>query len=324
MKKVSFIMILALMILSSCKTENSKKIVEEASLRFDWFTSMTFSGEVWAHKEFAKKHGLNLKIESGSETTDPIKLVLSGANDFGCVSVDKFLIANEKGADLVAIGVINQLSPTVFLSKKDKNILTPQEWKGKKVGVLPGGATTYVYESLKMKEGLSSKDYEETIIPFDLVTFIADKYDVRPAFIYDEPLYLESKGIEYNLIEPKNFGINYVGRVYFAKREFVEKNDKIVQKFVNALADGWNNSIKNPSKAIEILKEFEPKTNVKRDLAALNRGIPYFVDADGNCLTFNYKYWDETVNELIKLKILKKTDYKYSINDSFINKYYNK
>ena len=131
MKKTIILVLLTGIIFCGCQEKKEKL---QASLRFDWFTSMTFSGEVWGAGESADKYGITIKLEPGSETTDPIKLVLSGANDFGCISLDKLLAANEKGAQLVAIGVINQLSPTVFIAK---NIKTPKDWIGKKVGCFP-------------------------------------------------------------------------------------------------------------------------------------------------------------------------------------------
>lgn len=306
---------------TSCNTTAPPK-TQSTSLRFDWFTSMTFSGEVWGFQEFAKKNNLELKLEPGSESTDPIKLVIAGTNDFGCISVEKFLSANEKGADLVAIGVINQISPTVFVSKKEKNITTPKDWVGKRVGILPGGATEYVYRSLLRKEGITASQFTEVTVPFDLGTFVADNYDVRPAFVYDEPVFLESKNIAYNLIEPKNYGVNYVGRVYFAKRDFVKANPELVQKFINTMAEGWNTSLAKPEEAIANLKKFEPKTDTTRDLASLIKAKPYYADTNGKTLTFNYEFWDATVNELSELGILKNKNYRDSIDESFVKNYY--
>jgi NitT/TauT family transport system substrate-binding protein len=283
---------------------------------------MSFAGEVVGLRDFAQKRGLNLTLEPGSESTDPIKLVISGSNEFGCVSVDKFLVANEKGADLVAIGVINQLSPTVFVSKKEKNINTPKDWIGKRVGLLPGGSTEYIYRSLLKKEGISPSQFKEITVPFDLSTFIADSYDVRPAFIYDEPIALDSQNIPYTLIEPKDYGVTFVGRVYFAKRDYVKNNPELVQSFINTMADGWASAVQNPEAAINELKEFEPKTDMSRDLKSLIKAKPYFVDTANKVLTFDYPKWDATVAELLDLGILRSRDYKNSIDDSFISKYY--
>lgn len=320
MKKLKIISILfGLSLLSvGCGSAPQKS----TSLRFDWFTSMTFAGEVVGYKDFAKKNNLELKLEPGSVATDPIKLVLGDANDFGCISVEKFLLANEKGADLVAIGVINQLSPTVFVSKKEKNIKKPQDWIGKRVGLLPGGATEYVYRSLLRKEKIALSQFTELTVPFELGTFVTDQYDVRPAFIYDEPVYLESQSIPFDMIEPKDYGVNYVGRVYFAKRDFIAKNPQVVQAFISTMADGWSASMQNPDSAIAKLKDFEPKTDTERDLKSLIKAKPYYLDQSGRVLTFNYANWDATVDELSGLGILKDKNYRNQIDDSFITKYY--
>lgn len=47
-------------------------------------------------------------MQEGSYDIDPIKLVLAGQADFGVVGADKVLAANDKGADLVIVGVIDQ------------------------------------------------------------------------------------------------------------------------------------------------------------------------------------------------------------------------
>lgn len=327
MKKLLLFTITVCLLLTSCnlftKKKNKSDIIN-TSVVFDWYTSMTFTGEVVASKSFAKENNLNIELMPGSETTDPIKLVLAGQSDFGCISSEKLLLANEKGANLVAIGVINQLSPTVFLSKKDKNIKNPSDWKGKIVGVLPGGATEYVYRSLLKKSNLTNKDLKEVTIPFDLATFIANKYDIRPAFVYDEPVFLESQKIDYNIIEPKNYDVNYVGRVYFTKRETIKSNPDKVQAFINAVSKGWDYSFSNKDSALAILKSFEPKTDIIRDLSSLNKAESYYKDKNGHYLTFNYKFWDETVAELLSLGIIKNSDYRSSVNDTFINKYYTK
>jgi ABC-type nitrate/sulfonate/bicarbonate transport system substrate-binding protein len=316
MKKTIILVLLTGIIFCGCQEKKEKL---QASLRFDWFTSMTFSGEVWGAGESADKYGITIKLEPGSETTDPIKLVLSGANDFGCISLDRLLAANEKGAQLVAIGVINQLSPTVFIAKKVKNIKTPKDWIGKKVGVLPGGATEYVYRSLLQNQGLQSSQFKEVTVPFDLGTFIADQYDVRPAFIYDEPISMDQQKIAYDLIEPKNYGVKYVGRVYFARKDFITAHPDVAQAFINAMEDGWRSSLANPVKAISLLKKFEPKTDTVRELMSLKKALPYFYDQQNKVLTFNRKEWDGTVADLIKLGAIKKADLKDVINDTYIN-----
>ena len=305
-----------------CQSPDTGSGQMKASLRFDWFTSMTFSGEVLGADLGGQKYHIDIRLEPGSETTDPVKLVLSGANDFGCISVDKFLVANEKGANLVALGVINQLSPAVFVSRKSANIRSPKDWAGKKVGVLPGGATTYVYRSLLNRLSLNPANFHEITVPFDLGTFAAGQYDVRPAFIYDEPVSLQLQGIPCTVIEPKDYGVRYVGRVYFAKRDLVQSQPKLVQAFVSAMADGWSRALANPVAAVHQLRVFEPSTDTVRALISLKKAVPYFYDRNRRVLTFNRPEWQGTIKDLKLLGVIKNTNFTGEFNETFITQYY--
>ena len=316
--------VIILLLIAGCtqnpKQEGSKKF--QASLRFGWFTSLSFSGEVTGMKEFSSKYNLDLKCEPGSETTDPIKLVLAGSNTFGVIAADKILAANEKGADLIIIGCVDYPLPGAFVSKKERHITKPKDWEGKRVGVFPGGSTDYLYRVFIKRVGVDASKITEIPIPFDLKPFINDQIDVQPVFVFDETVTLEQKGIEYDIIEPKNYGIVFPGRCYFCKRSIVEKQPEMVQAFINTMADGWNEALKNPENAIKNLKEFAPEIDEKRELLSLMKGIPYFKGYNNKPLTSNITDWEVMVTDLKSLKIIKNINLDKTLNFSFINKYY--
>lgn len=303
---------------NSIQTEKITKV----SLRQEWFPNANYAGELFAAYETGKKYGLDIKLEAGSDQIDPIKLVLSGQNDFGIVSADRILTANESGADLVVIGVANLNSPTCFISKAEKNIVKPSDFENHTVGILTGTNTELIYKILKNKSGLNNSKIKEVEIPFDLATFIAGQYDVRPAFVYDEPVSLELQGIKYNLIKPEDFGVDFLGTVYFTKRGTVEEKPEIVQAFVNALADGWKEAAQNPQKAINYLKQYDSSIDEKREIISLNKALPYFKDSSGRFLTSDLAKWTAMVDSLKELQVLKTVDLSKSINTSFIDKYY--
>src|SRR5437764_163591 len=106
--------------LFSCTSNNISK-TENVSFREEWFPSACFSGDMMAVNETGKEYNVNIKVEPGSEDVDPVKLVLAGTNDFGVAGGDRILTANNTGADLVILGVINYKSPTCFIALKSKN-----------------------------------------------------------------------------------------------------------------------------------------------------------------------------------------------------------
>ena len=78
------------------------------------------------------------------------------------------------------------------------------------------------------------------------------------------------------MIEPRKFGVVFPGRVYFAKREFVEKNRELVQLFINTVIEGWTKSFKDPDNAAKELKAYDKSIDEKRERTSFNKGIPYF------------------------------------------------
>ncbi len=70
------------------------------------------------------------------------------------------------------------------------------------------------------------------------------------------------QGISYNLIRPEEFGVNFVGTVYFTTKDIVKEKPQLVQSFVNALIGGWDRASKDQKKAIQYLKQFDGNIDV--------------------------------------------------------------
>lgn len=324
---------LSLLIASaSCQSSCGKNggtgvtVAKRVMLRQEWFPNSNYAGALFASEEFGKAHNIDLVVEPGSDQVDPVQLVIQGHDTFGDASADKVLAANEKGANLVIIGVVSYNSPTVFLAKQERGIRTPKDFEGKTVGVLTGTNTEYVYRTLVHKLGLDKKKIKEVEAPFDLNSFItADAYDVRPAFIYDEPVSLDLQNIKYTLIEPKNYGVSFIGTVYFARRETIDSEPEMVQNFVSAVADGWTAALRYPDAAIALLKKYDGNIDEKRELMSLKKGMPYFQGKDNKILWADEDDWHEMVKSLTALGVLKQNfDYAKSIHTAFLQAYYTK
>jgi NitT/TauT family transport system substrate-binding protein len=323
-QKICGIVCIVLLIIISCsekkKPDDGK--VEQIKLQQEWFPNSNYAGAVFAKYEFAKRYGIDIEILPGSDLIDPIKVVLSGDKIIGDASADRVLMANEKGADLVVIGVVNINSPTCFVSKKEKNITTPFDFVNKKVGILTGTNTELIYYALMNNLRIDRKKITEVEIPFDLQTFIINAYDVRPAFIYDEPVSLDLKNIKYNIIEPKNYGIKFLGTVYFTKRENIYKYPELIQSFINAIADGWKASLKYPETAISYVKKFDESIDSNRELLSLKKGKEYYQGKDDKILFADSEDWGGMGGIMKKMKLIDTLNIMHCLDNSFLNNYY--
>lgn len=316
-------LVLSIVVCFQCnreKTTGNKKL--SATLKLNWIYTGSFAGEVLGMKEYSAKNALDLNIQPGGQGLDPIKLV--GENEFGTAAADEILSANDKGANLVIIGVINYNTPACFISKAETNITKPQDLIGKKVGLLPFGSTGLVYKSLLKKNKIDESKITEITVSPDLKVFLTtNNHDVQPAFIYDETVSLDEQGIKYNVLVPKDWGVIFKGPCYFTKRSTVEKNPELAQAFINTMADGWNDAIANPEKAIQALKEVAPDINYARELKVLQKGIDFFKGYDNKPLTSDFDSWSEMVNELKEVGVIKgEVELSRLLNFSFINNYY--
>lgn len=294
----------------------------EVTLRQEWFPNSNYAGALAGAREFARDHKIRLKVLPGSDTVDPIKTVLAGAEMFGDAGADKVLLANSKGADLVVIGVLNPVSPTCFVTKERSGIRVPKDFEGRKVGVLAGTATEYVYKTLVKRAGVDTTKVREVDAPFELTTFIAtDAYDVRPAFIYDEPVTLDEKGIRYRIIDPRSYGVEFLGTVYFTRRETIQKHPELVRAFIFTVADGWRLAATYPERAIVYLKEYDPQISEKRELAALKKSLDYFKGDDKKMLYASLDRWQEMARNLKDLKLISDVDLLRTIDYSFVEEY---
>ena len=315
---------LALAILSGCK-KTPDSALRSASVRLNWIPSCSFAGEMLGIERYSKENGVSIKLEAGGPGIDPIKLVQSGANTFGVAGSDLVLVANDKGADFVIIGLVSYDSPGVWLAKTSTNIRSIADVHGKRIGELPGGNMQYLYEVFLKRTGLKrGESFTPVPIPFDLKNFIAkDDCDLRPVFVYDETSDLKLQGIDYTLIEPKNFGIQFKGICYFCKRSTMEDNPELVQAFINTMARGWEAALDNPEEAIAALKRFDDSINPEKELLGLQSGRPYLSGYEGKVLSTDVDSWKQMATDMVELGFLSKApDLERTLQFQFVTEYH--
>ncbi len=268
-----------------------------ATLHLNWVWSGSFAGEAIAVAEIAPSRGFKLQAKPGGQGLDPLKLVRRG--DFGVAAADEILRANDKGADFVIIGVLNDVSPAAFVSLASSGISSPRDFPGKRVGVLPFGSTGLVYQSMMKSAGIDRALVTEVVVSPDLRPFISGAtHDVQPVFVFDEPVTLDAQGIKYNLILPSAFGVAFKGMCYFTTRSTIEEMPETVRDFVQIMAEAWRRTRENPARAVDLLRGIDGSIDAGRELALLSRGMSFFVDDTRRPLDSDPDSWAPMIEDL--------------------------
>ena len=238
--------------------QTEKKSVNQAELptqseplnfRLKWLIYSSFGHHFVAlEKGYFDKEKVKPEIRAGGAGLDPIKLVASGEDDVGLASYGQILMACEKGIPVVAIAQENISSGVVFISLQQSGITAPEQFVGKKVGIIPGSDTGSVYAAVMGKLKIDRSKIDEVPISFSVDPLINGAVDVSTAaFSTNQPLVVESKGFPVNIIDPKDYGVSVGGNVYFTRPELLKSKPELLRRFLRADLKGIVDSHSMPN-----------------------------------------------------------------------------
>ncbi len=237
-------------------------------LQLQWFPQAQFAGYFAALDQgYYEEEGFDVTILPGAVEIVPAVVVEGGQAEFGISWVPRMLAPRESGADGVVIGQVFQRSPTLQVSFKDKNITTPENLAGKKVGSWGFGNEAELFAGLR-KAGLDPNDPTSVEIvaqQFDMVAFVAGEIDAAQAMIYNEyAQVLETvnpatgelfKPEDLNVISWEEYGTSMLQDAIFASEEWLAKdgNEDVAVKFLKASFRGWIYCRDNPEPCVDIV-----------------------------------------------------------------------
>jgi len=315
MKKIIYVTIgLCFAILfQGCDKKENTNTVEKISVRLP--IPVVEAGQtpfyVAVDKGYYKEEGLEITFNLASKELNPIKMVESGKDDFGVIGgPDTLLVARSKGFNLKAISVLHKDSNfPCLITLKSSGITTLKQLENKKIGFFHGHISTDVLRYLLHKNNIK---YEEVDVGFNYTQLIAKQLDAEWAFTVTAGLELPAKGIDINVISPKDYGITTHGYTIFAKDDYLQKNPDIVKRFVRATLKGVKYTLDNPKESIKSLLSRNSK--LKKELS-LKRLKEYNAVTSRETLGYmDETMFKETYDRLDSQNILKM---RYNVKDAY-------
>jgi ABC-type nitrate/sulfonate/bicarbonate transport system substrate-binding protein len=200
-------------------------------------------------KGFYKDAGVNVELKPGGIEYPSIKMATVGNDEIGITSADQILLARSKGAPVVALAAMYQKSPAVLFSLRKSGISTPNDLRGKKVGLKYGDNSEIPIRALLRKFGIE-KDIKEVSVSYDPSPLIQGQVDCFADFAINAPLAVEEKGYEVNEIFPADYGINMYADVIFTTEAVLAKKRSTIIEFLRATLRGYQYAIDHPDEAL--------------------------------------------------------------------------
>ena len=284
-------MLLSGMVLSACGgPATTTGAMDKVRLQLKWLHQAQFAGfYVAADKGYYAEQNIEVELLPGGPDVVPSQKVLTGAADVGVDWVGSTLANRDKGQPLVDIFQHYQTSGLLLISKKTSNINSPEDLKGRKVGVWTGG-NEFEFRALMDKYGFDNSidnNRDMTVIKqgFEMESFLNDQLDAASAMVYNEyPVVLEAgmKPEEINIINYNDEGVGMLEDHLFATEDTVKNKRDVLTRFLAASQKGWIDAVKNQDDAVEaVMKRVDASTTNRDHQVTMMKEVAKLVMPEG-------------------------------------------
>jgi NitT/TauT family transport system substrate-binding protein len=254
-----------------------KEKLEEVNYRLKWLYNVSTVGDLYAeaHGYFARS-GLKVNVKPGGPERDALKELELGHAQFGVASADQVLRAAAKGAPIVVLAQLFQVNPLHWIYRPDRTLFTtPEDLKGKNIGVTFGGNDEAILRALLARYGITENQVSLFSVRYDYTPFYEGQVAFWPLYLNAQAVIigekLEKAGEKYAFMSPDVLGVRFVANSVVTTREMLEKRPETVKRFLSALLQGWQDALdpQNEASAVKVLLDADretPEAVVRRQL----------------------------------------------------------
>ncbi len=253
--------------------------------------------------------GIDLTIKAGTGSGTTIQQVDQKNTTYGWADTPVLLNSVAKGMKVKSLGVFLQKGPSSIESLADKNINSPADLKGKKIGGTPGDALYATFPAWLKANGLATTDV--TIVNVDAAGKIAalseGRVDAIMGFFHDQGPTIEAKtGKKVKYLLYADYGMNMLGTGIVANTEALAQNPDLARKFVRATQKAWQEAAKDIPGAVDAMAELAENEPAKEVLTKqLTLCLPLTQLDKGTPGVNDESKWSETVDLMTKYGNLK-------------------
>ncbi len=272
------------------------------------------------------KYGLDVTIKPGGPQSNGGYLLVAGKIEFymGGDMLGDFLAA-QQNIPTVAVAADFQKDPQAFMSHPGVGLDKWTDLPKATAFVSQTGLASF-YAWMNVAWGFSYdkiKPYN-----FNSAPFIADPHSIQQGYVTSEPFEVERLGgFKPNVFLLSDYGFSGYASTIETRRDLVENNPDLVQRFVDASAIGWYHYLYGDSaKANEEIKKENPEISDEQIAFSVAKLKEYGIVDSGDALTFGIgAMTDQRIKDffdkMVKVGIVKAdTDYRKAYTLKFVNK----
>jgi polar amino acid transport system substrate-binding protein len=227
---------------------------EKVVLQLKWLHQFQFAGYYAAkEKGFYDELGLDVEIRERDRTKNNIEQVINGEAEYG-IADSVLLLYKAKKQPITIVTPIFQHSASVILTLKSSGIDSPYKLNNKNLMFYK--KDTDGFGILSMLENISVVPILDRVKERkDYTSLINNEFDAYSGYLTNEPFYFKERGIDINIINPANYGLDLYGDMLFTNMKEAKEHPKRVEKFKKATIKGWYYALEHKDEIIKLIKE---------------------------------------------------------------------
>ncbi|ACY13912.1 ABC transporter substrate-binding protein [Haliangium ochraceum] len=263
--------VLAAVLGVSCK--NSSSGPRELTLGLSWVHQAQFAGPYYAdQKGLYEQEGLHVTFVPASIDHDPLDRFLAGEYDFVIAQPDGLIKARAQGHKVSAIAATYRIHPEEFLALADADIKTPEDFRGKKIGV--SYSERLILKAMLRRAGMKLDEVEIVARQQGLESILSGDVDVQAGWVTNEGLAAEQRGIEVKRIVPYDHGVTFYADLYAVRDSLIVKEPELVEKFLRATMRGWAMALQDADANSRLALHYDPTLDAAHQQRILRASAP--------------------------------------------------
>jgi putative hydroxymethylpyrimidine transport system substrate-binding protein len=262
-------------------TSGSREKFEELDMTLSGYEAAESAGTVLAEKRgYFIKAGLSVNVGQPAKPYRPIYYVSSRTADIGISHAPEVVLAQERGAPVVAVGSVISQPTIAMIWLKRSHIGSIADLKGKTIGYPSLPFQKAFLGSVLARSGLTLSDVKLKKVGYNLVPALADG---RVDAIFGgswthEGIDLELRGLHPVITKAASLGLPaYDELVVITRTDRLAKDPQSVRNFMSALARGTVAAVEDPKaalRAIELGDEQDPEASREVTEAEIKATFP--------------------------------------------------
>src|SRR5580658_3177493 len=207
---------------------------------------------------YFKAEGLDVTIDTGAGSLEPLTRVASGTYDMGFGDINSLIKFRDQNptAPIKAVFMVYNRPPFSIVSRKSRGVLKPKDLEGHKLGAPAADGAFAQWKIFVQANGIdASKVMIDNVgFPVREPMLAAGQVDAITGFSFSSYINLKDRGVQVDdivVMLMADYGVNLYGNSIIVSPKFAAEHPDAVKGFLRAFLKGLKDTVKDPATAVD-------------------------------------------------------------------------